>query len=198
MENSWDQRYAVEAYIYGTEPNDWFAEKLKIMKCGKLLLPAEGEGRNAVWAAEHGWEVTAFDQSAEAENKARRLAADRNVEINYLMKDLRSFRGEEGSFDAIGLIYVHMPPTFRKDVHTELIKLLRPGGSLILEAFAKAQLPNKSGGPKDIDLLYDPAELKNDFKSMKMLEFYHAKINLDEGPLHHGVAEVIRLFARKK
>lgn len=198
MENTWDQRYATEAYIYGTEPNDWFAEKLKIMKSGRLLLPAEGEGRNAVWAAQHGWQVKAFDQSNEAEIKARRLAAEKQVEINYLVKDLRSFRGEEGSFDAIGLIYVHMPPAYRQDVHSELIKLLRPGGSLILEAFAKAQLPNKSGGPKNIDLLYDPTELKSDFKSMKMLEFYHAKINLDEGPLHHGVAEVIRLFARKK
>lgn len=198
MENTWDERYATGEYIYGTEPNSWFADKLKIMKAGRLLLPAEGEGRNAVWAAQHGWKVSAFDQSMEARNKALRLADDRNVEISYRVHDLRDYSAYEEGFDAIALIYVHMPPGYRAEVHAALARLLKPGGSLILEAFTKAQLPNKSGGPKNINLLYDPAELKSDFKAMKMLEFYHAKINLSEGPLHQGIAEVIRLFVRKK
>lgn len=197
MENLWDQRYASDNYIYGTEPNDWFVEKLRIMKVGKLLLPAEGEGRNAVWAAEQGWNVTAYDQSPEGRNKALRLAAEREVSINYLVKDLRCFRGEENTYDAIGLIYVHMPAEFRAKVHAELIRLLKPGGCLILEAFSKAQMGNNSGGPQNLDMLYNAAELRSDFAGLKILEFHDVRIHLEEGPLHKGLADVIRIFARK-
>lgn len=197
MENLWDQRYASDSYIYGTEPNDWFVEKLKIMKKGRLLLPAEGEGRNAVWAAGEGWDVTAFDQSPEAKTKALRLADEKSVNIEYLVKDLRCFRGEENSYDVIALIYVHMPSDFRTKVHNELMKLLKPGGCLIFEAFSKAQLPNSSGGPKNIDLLYDADELKSDFSTLKLLEFHNVRVHLEEGEFHKGIANVIRIFARK-
>lgn len=198
MPNSWDQRYSSDQYVYGTKPNEWFAEKLHIIKPGKLLMPAEGEGRNAVWAAEQGWQVTAFDQSPEGKTKALNLATERDVEIEYQVKDLRCFRDDSEKYDAIGLIYVHMPPEYRSKVHEELIKMLKPGGSLILEAFSKAQLSNNSGGPKMEELLYDPEELKNDFKEMKILEFYNVRLHLEEGQLHQGIADVIRIFARKK
>jgi SAM-dependent methyltransferase len=197
MENLWDQRYASDNYIYGTDPNDWFVEKLRIMKAGKLLMPAEGEGRNAVWAAEQGWIVTAYDQSPEGRTKALKLAAGRQVEINYLVKDLRCFRGEENTYDAIGLIYVQMPAEFRAKVHTELVRFLKPGGCLILEAFSKAQMGNNSGGPQNLDMLYSAAELRSDFSALKILEFHDVRIHLEEGPLHKGLADVIRIFARK-
>lgn len=197
MENLWDQRYAAEAYIYGTEPNDWFVEKLKIMKPGKLLLPGEGEGRNAVWAAEQGWNVTAFDQSFEGKAKALKLAAEKGVTIDYLVKDLRCFRGEDEQYDAIGLIYVHMPPEYRQQVHREFIKMLKPGGCIIFQAFSEAQLPNKSGGPKDLEMLYNEEKLQSDFESLRILEFHNVRLHIEEGTHHHGVAEVLRLFARK-
>lgn len=199
MENLWDQRYAADAYVYGTEPNNWFVEKLKILKPGKLLLPAEGEGRNAVWASSQGWQVTAFDQSPEAKTKALKLANEKEATlgINYLVKDLRCFRAEENSFDAIALIYVHMPTEFRHKVHTELVKMLRPGGCLIFEAFSKEQITNTSGGPKNLDLLYDADEIKQEFQILKLLEFYNIRIHLEEGELHHGIANVIRFFGRK-
>ncbi|HLO91938.1 MAG TPA: methyltransferase domain-containing protein [Lentimicrobium sp.] len=197
MENLWDQRYASDAYFYGTEPNEWFAEKLRILKTGKILLPAEGEGRNAVWAAMQGWDVTAFDQSFEGKAKANKLAEAKGVKINYLLKDLRCYRAEENTFDAIALIYVHMPLEFRAKVHGELIKFLKPGGCLILEAFSKAQLPNNSGGPKDINMLYSAAELRSDFSNLKIMEFMDVRLHLEEGQHHKGIADVIRMFARK-
>jgi SAM-dependent methyltransferase len=197
MVDIWDQRYAVENYVYGKEPNEWFVEKLKIFKPGKLLLPAEGEGRNAVWAASNGWNVTAFDHSTEAKAKALKLAVDRGVKFEYLIKDLRCFRAEEHSFDAIGLIYVHMPSSFRKDVHEDLIKLLKPGGCLVFEAFTKSQLNHKSGGPSDPDMLYEPEEIREDFNALKILEFHSIKLHLHEGELHKGIADVVRIFARK-
>lgn len=197
MADQWDQKYAAEGYVYGTEPNDWFVEKLKIFKPGKLLLPAEGEGRNAVWAAVNGWKVVAFDQSFEAKAKALKLAEDHNVGFEYYVKDLRCYRNEPESFDAIALIYVHMPSSFRTKVHNELVKLLKPGGCLILEAFTKGQLNHKSGGPKDLDMLYDPQDLKNDFATLKILEFHNIKLHLEEGESHKGIADVVRVFARK-
>jgi SAM-dependent methyltransferase len=197
MENLWDQRYATDTYIYGTEPNDWFVEKLKILKPGKLLLPGEGEGRNAVWASDQGWDVTAFDQSYEAKAKAMKLAAEKQVPLEYHVKDLRCFRGEEAQYDAIGLIYVHMPPDYRQKVHHEFVKMLKPGGCLIFQAFSKAQLPNKSGGPKDLELLYNEEELRSDFKELRLLEFHNVRLHIEEGTHHKGVAEILRLFARK-
>jgi len=197
MVNQWDERYASEAYYYGTEPNDWFVEKMGILKIGKLLLPAEGEGRNAIWAAQQGWDVTAFDQSFEGREKALRLAKANNVTINYTLKDLRCFRAEPETFDTIALIFVHMPDSFRAKVHNDLVKMLKPGGTLILEAFSKAQLPNNSGGPKDISMLYSQEELKSDFSGLKILEFQDVRVHLEEGKSHKGIADVIRIFARK-
>lgn len=197
MAHQWDQRYSAEEYLFGVLPNEWFEEKLKIMRPGKILLPGEGEGRNAVWAATQGWQVTAFDQSYEAKSKALKLASENEVELKYLVKDLRCFREEEGSYDVIALIYVHMPSEYRTKVHNDLLKMLKPGGCLIFEAFSKSQISMNSGGPKDIDMLYSPEDLKSDFSEMKIMEFYDIKVHLAEGELHKGHAEIIRIFARK-
>ncbi len=197
MTQQWEQRYSAEEYIYGVLPNEWFEEKLKIMKPGRILLPGEGEGRNAVWAAEQGWEVTAFDQSYEARSKALKLAQENNVEIDYLIKDIRCYRDESEKFDVIAMIYLHMPSEYRANVHKEIISLLKPGGCFILEAFSKAQISKKSGGPKDLDMLYSAEELKSDFSDLKIMEFYEVKVHLEEGEFHKGHAEVIRIFARK-
>ncbi|HTN67918.1 MAG TPA: hypothetical protein VLZ33_00485 [Dysgonamonadaceae bacterium] len=88
MKEKWDERYYSETYIYGTCPNAWFATKLDELTPGKLLLPAEGESRNAVYAPTKGWEVTSFDQSVEGRKKALKLATEREVKINYQIHDL--------------------------------------------------------------------------------------------------------------
>jgi 2-polyprenyl-3-methyl-5-hydroxy-6-metoxy-1,4-benzoquinol methylase len=197
MKNTWDERYAQPEYIYGTQPNAWLAEKLKEIPVGRILFPAEGEGRNAVYAATLGWEVTAFDQSAEGRSKALRLAAKKNVQIVYNLSDLTHFEAEPGSFDVIALIFVHMPEEIRSRVHKTLTKYLKPGGYLILEAFTKDQLKNNSGGPKTEQLLYNNEQITGDFPELDFLESGDAIAHLDEGLLHRGEANVVRLFARK-
>jgi len=197
MKNTWDERYAQPEYIYGTQPNAWLAEKLKEIPVGRILFPAEGEGRNAVYAATLGWEVTAFDQSAEGRSKALRLAAEKNVQIVYNLSDLTHFEAEPGSFDVIALIFVHMPEEIRSRVHKTLTKYLKPGGYLILEAFTKDQLKNNSGGPKTEQLLYNNEQITGDFPELDFLESGDAIAHLDEGLLHRGEANVVRLFARK-
>lgn len=197
MKEHWDERYSAESYIYGTHPNAWFAAKIEGLSPGKLLLPAEGEGRNAVHAAVKGWEVTAFDQSVEGRKKALKLAAENGVNIEYDIHDLSEFAGKKEHFDAIALIFVHMPAEIRQTAHHKLLKSLKPGGHLILEAFTKTQLKNTSGGPRTEMLLYDCEQIKQDFISLELIERSELTVHLDEGPLHQGEANVIRLFARK-
>ncbi len=197
MKEHWDERYAAEEYIYGTHPNAWFAEKLSGINKGKLLLPAEGEGRNAVFAASIGWDVSAFDQSEEGRKKALKLATENSVAINYTIADLTTFNCPDTSFDAIALIFVHMPVEIRQLVHQNLIKCLKPGGYLILEAFTKKQIQNSSGGPKTELLLYERDYLLHDFSELEIIDFDETTTVLNEGPLHQGEAFVLRLYARK-
>lgn len=197
MKEQWNERYSASEYIYGTGPNTWLIEKLAGLQPGKILFPAEGEGRNAVYAAKLGWNVTAFDQSEEGRKKALKLAEISEVEISYLIDDLTSFVAPEQEFDAIALIFVHMPAEIRQTVHQRLLKFLKPGGHLILEVFTKDQLKNTSGGPKTEMLLYEKNFIANDFSEMEFIEFSETTSHLDEGPLHQGEAHVIRLFAKK-
>lgn len=197
MKEHWDERYSAETYIYGTHPNAWLAAKLDELKPGKLLLPAEGEGRNAVYAAQKGWDVTAFDQSVEGKKKALKLAVEKGVKIEYNIHELTEFEDKKEHFDAIALIFVHMPDEMRQTVHHNLINSLKPGGHLILEAFTTSQLKNKTGGPRSEHLLYECEQIKQDFLSLELIERSELTVQLDEGPLHQGEANVIRLFARK-
>lgn len=197
MKEHWNERYSASEYIYGTEPNTWLAGKLAQLQPGKILFPAEGEGRNAVHAASLGWDVTAFDQSEEGQKKALQLAEIRKVKISYLIDDLTSFSAPEGEFDAIVLIFVHMPEEIRQHVHQRLLRFLKPDGHLILEAFTKDQLKNTSGGPKTETLLYEKKFISDDFSELEFIEFSETTTLLDEGPLHQGEAHVIRLFAKK-
>lgn len=87
MKAFWNQRYDEPEYAYGTQPNLFFKDQLDQLTPGKLLMPAEGEGRNAVYAAGKGWEVTAFDSSSSGQKKALRLAQEKKVTLNYLVAD---------------------------------------------------------------------------------------------------------------
>ncbi|MBW6490166.1 MAG: class I SAM-dependent methyltransferase [Lentimicrobium sp.] len=197
MKQHWNERYSASEYIYGTNPNAWLAEKLKMLYPGKILLPAEGEGRNAVFAASLGWDVIAFDQSEQGQRKALELAGNTRVKISYHLSDLTTFEARSDEFDLIALIFVHMPEEIRKKVHRRLLKFLKPGGYLLLEAFTKEQILNSSGGPKDEMLLYDKNIIEADFVNLELLESEEVTTLLDEGLLHQGKAHVVRFFARK-
>ena len=128
--NFWDSRFGGEDFLYGKEPNAFFAEFLSsIDKKGKLLLPAEGEGRNAIFAAKSGWEVTALDSSAVGREKALKFARDEGVEIEYEILDLQNFEARPDQFDFIAIIFGHFPSAFRQDLHQKFIKSLKSGGT---------------------------------------------------------------------
>lgn len=197
MKEFWNQRYAEEAFAYGVEPNVFFAEQLSRLTPGKLLLPAEGEGRNAVFAAKKGWEVDAFDYSESAKHKALKLAKQNEVSIHYEVADFASFEGKPNTYDVIALIYAHAPAEFRTAWHRKLLYLLKPGGKLIIEAFHKTQLGNASGGPQSLEMLYNEEELRYDFESCADVHIEQAHVELSEGLYHVGTASIIRLTATR-
>lgn len=197
MKEFWNQRYGATEYAYGTEPNVFFKSQLDSLQAGKLLMPAEGEGRNAVYAATLGWETTAFDSSISGREKAMKLASEKGVNITYRIEDAREVSFPEASFDAIGLIYVHLPPDFRQLFHQRILSWLKPGGHIILEGFGKDQLQFQSGGPRDINMLFSKAMLEEDFAALKNLHIEEASIDLEEGLYHVGKAAVVRLVGEK-
>ncbi|NQU85437.1 MAG: class I SAM-dependent methyltransferase [Mariniphaga sp.] len=197
MKEFWDQRYSSEDYAYGVEPNAFYKEEVSKLKPGKILFPAEGEGRNAIFAATLGWEVAAYDVSTEGIKKAENLAKKNNVEINYKNASHESFQAEPESFDCIVLIYAHSAPGKRQLLHQKLAGFLKPGGTLILEGFSKQQLKNNTGGPRNIDMLFSVEELKDDFRNFKQLDITKTEVGLSEGYFHQGNALVVRTIGTK-
>lgn len=197
MKNQWDERYAREEYIYGTNPNNFLKEQLASLKPGRILFPAEGEGRNAVYAASVGWQADAFDQSTEGQKKALKLAHNKGVNINYTIQSLNEWNPEAETYHCIALIFVHLPDELRMQVHQNAIKALKPGGTIILEAFSINQLPRSSGGPKVAELLFTKEMIAKDFTNLEIINLTETQIQINEGPLHQGLADVIQLIGHK-
>ncbi|MBL7981904.1 MAG: class I SAM-dependent methyltransferase [Flavobacteriales bacterium] len=196
MKEMWDARYSADEYAYGTAPNAWFAEQLKGLAPGTLLLPAEGEGRNAVHAARMGWKVTAFDLSERGRDKALLLAAQHGVHITYHVGQLHELPELSRDFDAIGFFYAHFAANVRVPLTATLLGHLRPGGTVLFEAFAKEQLKyqplHNSGGPREADMLYTVDELRAEMPGIAFRVLEEAEVRLDEGPFHQGLAKVVR------
>lgn len=199
----WNERYSNKEFAYGEEPNKYLKKELDKLKAGTILFPAEGEGRNAVYAAKMGWNVFAFDISVEGKKKALHLAASNDVKINYEVGELESIDYGLEQFDAIGLIYAHFPAAIKSHYHKILDQYLRKGGVVIFEAFSKKHLSyvqkdEKVGGPKDIDSLFSIEEIKADFSNYDFEELEETEIELNEGLFHNGKGSVIRFVGRKK
>jgi len=199
----WNDRYSNNEFAYGEKPNNYLKEQLEKLGTGSILFPAEGEGRNAVFAAKLGWAVSAFDISAEGKNKAFRLAEANNVTIDYQVGELQTLNYNTEQFDAIGLIYAHFPANIKSTCHKTLDKYLRKDGLIIFEAFSKAHIDyiarnEKVGGPKDIAMLFSIDELRADFANYEIIELAEKEIELSEGLFHNGAASVIRFVGRKK
>ena len=196
MKEFWDTRYAEIDFAYGKTPNAFFKEIIDKLSPGKILLPADGEGRNAVYAASKGWDVTAVDMSESGKCKALDLAKEIGVTILYEVTNLLDFHPQE-QYDVIGLIYAHFPAEIRQVLHHKFIDALKPGGKLILEGFRPDQLNYHSGGPKAIEMLYPLSMIQEDFKGLKVEMAEEQNIQLNEGRYHQGEAAVTRFIAVK-
>ncbi len=197
MKEFWNDRYSSEDFVYGKTPNKFFKSEIDKLPPGNLLLPSEGEGRNAVYAAKLNWTVDAFDQSEKGKEKCEALAAGNNVSVNYTVTDALDIQLEEDKYDLIAFIFAHYPSSIRKQVHQKCIKALKPGGLLLLEAFNPLQLNNQSGGPKNTDMLYSADLLKHDFATLNIKYLQELTVDLSEGRHHSGKGDVVRIIATK-
>lgn len=198
----WNNRYREETYAYGEEPNLFFSQWLPKFEARSILMPADGEGRNGVYAATLGWQVTSFDLSSEGKTKAQQLAQKKQVDLAYLVGDFAALQFEEESFDAIGLLYAHFPAEKKLSFHHKLHSYLKPGGVVIFEAFSKNHLPFKKanpkvGGPGNIDLTFSIEEIEAYFPNYDHLLLEEAVVDLNEGQYHTGKGSVIRFIGRK-
>ena len=199
----WNERYAASEYVYGTAPNEFLKEVIdKLKGNGKVLFPAEGEGRNAVYEAKKGFDVTAFDLSIEGQKKALNLASMNKVKINYLLGSVDTLDLPENYYNVVGLIYAHMPTHLRAAFHNRVAELVAPGGAIILEGFSKENLKlrlknPKIGGPDKVELLFSTEEIQNDFKGFGIEKLEELEVDLQEGLLHNGKAKVIRFIGKK-
>jgi len=198
MSEFWNKRYSTEEYVYGIEPNEFFKERLDLLKPGTILLPGEGEGRNALYALKQGWTPEAFDWSTTVKEKAVKLAKAGGFDFIYNTFSFTDFNEKPGCYDAAALIYIHLPEAERALLHRKVIASLKPGGAFILEAYSKEQLGKKSGGPQDADLLYSLADLVEDFIDLDFEVLTRVNIHLREGKFHEGDASVVRFCGVKR
>ena len=195
----WDEKFSREGYFYGFEPNLFIASKVELLKeKGKILCLGEGEGRNAVYLASKGFDVTALDASPIGISKALMMAQNRGVQINVQLIDLKHWE-PEASYDGIVTSYLHLEEPLRTEAFQKAIKTLHSGGYFIGEFFSINQIPRESGGPKKPSLLYTVDSLKEIFTmdECEILYLEECDVPLDEGRGHQGDALVIRVIVKK-
>ena len=196
----WDQRFSELEPVYGDAPNAFLRAQSARLKPGmKVLVPGDGYGRNGVWLARQGLLVQTVDLSTVGVERARKAARAAGLEMLIERANLSTWNWPVKEFDAIASIFLHLPLEERIKIHGLMLRALRPGGFLILEAFTPAQLQYSSGGPKQVELLYTADTLRGDFANAEVVELIEAEVELDEGPMHRGPAAVVRgVFRRKR
>jgi len=193
----WDERYSEPGFAYGTDPNEFLASVIDKIPLGKILSLAEGEGRNAVYLASLGYQVTGVDGSEVGLRKAEELATERGVIITTLPADLSSFEIEPEQWDGIIACYCHLPSAIRIPLHRAAVRGLKPGGVFVLEAFSKEQLAYDSGGPQSLDMLMSLAELKQELAGLEFVHAVRIEREVREGSGHTGLASVVQILGVK-
>ncbi len=183
--------------MFGTEANGFLAEVSGRFTAGRALCIADGEGRNSVYLAEQGHEVSAMDASVVGMRKANRLADDRGVKIETEVADLAHYDFGVETWDLIVSIFCHLPSEMRRDVHRRAAAGLRHGGVFLLEAYTPDQLAYGTGGPPTVNLLMTLADLREDFAGLDIEIGREIVRDVVEGRGHSGRAAVVQLLVRK-
>jgi len=193
MTEFWDQRYAGDDYAYGVEPNDFLRAEAHRIPRGPVLCLAEGEGRNAVFLASLGHQVTAVDLSVEGLRKAERLARSRGVSLELIHADLATFALGLDRWSGIVEIFMHLPAAVRRRVHAQIPLALRAGGCLVLETYRPEQLALGTGGPKDASLLPTLADLRDELRPLELVVAREVDREIHEGQFHAGPSATVQI-----
>ena len=198
MVTQWDERYSASEYVYGTEPNDFLREEYhRIRPGGKVLCLADGEGRNGVFLAQQGFDVTSVDASRVGLEKALALAKANDVNLTTVHADLADYDLGVDHWDAVISIFCHLPPDLRSRVHTAVTSSLRKGGMVILEAYTVDQLSFKTGGPPVAALMMSAQQLRHDFEALDVIVCGERARMIHEGALHNGQSAVVQCVAQR-
>ncbi len=157
--DDWNERYASRELVWGAAPNRFVAAGLGDLRPGRALDLACGEGRNAFWLAEHGWQVVGVDFSEVGIERARHLALDRGVDVEYLVGDVLEAPFEDAAYDLVLLAYLQVPADERAAILRRAAVALRPGGTLFLVGHDLRNHTEGHGGPTDPSLLWTVAEI---------------------------------------
>ena len=199
--NFWNERYAADPAPFGEEPNVFLTEALGRLKKGRAFVAADGQGRNALFLAANGFDVTMNDLSEVAVKSALANASARGLSLAAEPGNLLLSPPAPGTYDTVAAFYLHLPPALREEIHKSLAAALAPGGTLVIEAFAPAQIRlrerHESGGPSNPDMLYSAETLAADFACLDPVFLEETETVLGEGKSHSGLAAVVRgIFKR--
>ncbi|TCV84688.1 class I SAM-dependent methyltransferase [Sulfurirhabdus autotrophica] len=199
MREVWDSHYDSESYIFGTEPNVFLAAQKPLLKaCQHVLAVADGEGRNGVWLAQQGLDVLSVDISPIGQAKAKKLAAEKAVDIQFEEANLLSWDWGKARFDVIVAIFIQfVSQEDRTKMFQHIKQALKPGGLLILQGYTPKQLEYKTGGPGQVENLYTPKMLQDYFADMEILHLQEHEEFIAEGTKHHGMSALVDMVARK-
>lgn len=194
----WNERFSQPGYAYGTEPNAFLRSAIThLPKAGRVLCLGEGEGRNAVFLARQGYEVSAIDLSAAGRDKALALAAANEVSIDYTVTNVNDYDFGIDRWDAIVSIFAHTDAQTRQRVYRHTLAALKPGGLFIIESYHPRQLQYTTGGPKDITWLVALDDLRHYFPDQQILHQSEAERDVTEGSAHTGKAFVTQFIFKK-
>jgi len=200
MSEVWNQRYGTtEGYLFGTLPNAFLLSQQQLLKPGSYCLAvADGEGRNGIWLAEHGLRVLSVDSSIVALSKARKLAGERGVEVEFEQADLLQWDWGSDRFDMVVAIFVQFAePVQRRQMFANIERCLKPGGLLLLQGYTPRQLEYRTGGPSQAENLYTETMLRDEFSRWEIIHLREHDDFISEGSAHHGMSALIDLVARK-
>lgn len=198
MTNSWHDRFSTEEYVYGKEPNQFVVEAARMLPKGKVLCIAEGEGRNAVYLASLGHDVTAWDYAQAGLDKTKQLADEHGVFVKTELHDLADVEWESEQWDAIIHIFGHLPPDVMNRTVSGVQQSLKVGGYYVSELYTKEQLRYGTGGPRDLTMLANPADILQKFDGYFIKHFHVGEVNREEGQLHTGQAHVVQSIFQKR
>jgi SAM-dependent methyltransferase len=195
----WNQRFAESGYLFGLEPNVWLRQHAGCWLPGQRVLSvADGDGRNSVWLAEQGLVVDAFDISEVGVVKAQKLAVERRVAVDYRVSDCDAYNWPQAAFDGVAGIFIQFAsPAMRQRLFANMVRSLKPGGTLVLQGYGHKQLEYKTGGPPELAHLYTPDLLREAFGELEIVELKEYEAALAEGSAHNGKSALLGLLARK-
>ena len=196
----WDERYAAPGYLFGTEPARFLVDQaVHLPERGRVLVVADGEGRNSVFLAARGFDVMAFDASHVAVEKARALAKGRDVPVRFEVSNVDGWDWAPNAYDAVVAVFIQFaPPQMRARIFEGIKRTLKPGGMLMLHGYRPEQITYGTGGPPHAENMYTEEMLREGFGDMRILHLAAYDCEIEEGKGHAGMSALIDLVAVKR